>query len=113
MTYDVFFAGAGAVVLGTLLGSWLTCRLTYSFQKRLLDQQLEFQRKQAESEAEFRRQLHEEWRVVFKEFRDLINSRGARLISEIAAMVTNSQPGSKQAPQRHPDDNESRNKPNA
>jgi len=40
MSYEAFFAGVGGIVLGALLGSWLTAKFTFDFQKRLLDQQL-------------------------------------------------------------------------
>jgi hypothetical protein len=51
MTYEALFAavaGAVGIVLGALLGSWLTAHLTYNFQKKLLDMQLEAQRKSHE-----------------------------------------------------------------
>ncbi len=48
MSYEAFFAGVGGIVLGALLGSWLTARLTYNFQKKLLELQLEAQKKSHE-----------------------------------------------------------------
>ncbi len=42
MTYKVFFVGLGGTVFGTVLGAWLS----YGFQKRLLQQQLDFQKQQ-------------------------------------------------------------------
>ena len=52
-----FFYGAGAILLGTLVGTLLGCRLTYSFQKKLLQQQLDFQREQAAADAEQRKEI--------------------------------------------------------
>jgi len=48
MSYESFFVGVGGIVLGALLGSYLTARLTYNFQKKLLDMQLEAQKKSHE-----------------------------------------------------------------
>jgi hypothetical protein len=48
MSYEAFFAGVGGVVVGAVLGSWLTALLTYNFQKKLLDMQLDAQRKSHE-----------------------------------------------------------------
>ena len=81
MTYDILFAGVGGTVLGTLLGSWLSSRLTYGFQKRLLEQQLAFQKEQAVADAELRRKIYEEWRGIFVEFRNMLNTRLGRLAS--------------------------------
>ena len=51
MTYDVFFAGVGGTVLGALLGAWFA----YRFQKKLLDQQLAFQRSLHEESLTFQK----------------------------------------------------------
>ncbi len=67
MSHEIFWSGAGAVVLGALLTVWLT----YRFQKQLLDQQLAFQKKlheeslgfqkeQAELDAATRQRIQEE-----------------------------------------------------
>jgi hypothetical protein len=85
MTYEAFFAGAGSIALGTLLGAWLSCRLTYGFQKRLLEQQLAFQKEQAIADAELRRKIYDEWHSVFTEFRDMVNTRASQIVSELAA----------------------------
>jgi hypothetical protein len=83
LPYEVFFAGVGGIVLGALLGAWISARLTFDFQKRLLRQQLDFQKAQAELDAEFRKQMHEEQLKVFREFRDMVNTRAAILPSQI------------------------------
>jgi hypothetical protein len=67
MTYEIFWSGAGAVVLGALIAAWLT----YRFQAKLLHQQLEFQerlhkellafqKEQAELDAATRERIQEE-----------------------------------------------------
>ena len=48
-TYELFFAGAGATALGTLVGAWLSFR----FQKKLLKQQLDFQKTLHEEQLAF------------------------------------------------------------
>lgn len=79
MTYESFFTGVGGIILGTLIGSWISCRMTYDFQKRLLQQQLDFQKNQAEEDAAQRELLHKEQLEVFTEFRNMINTRFGRL----------------------------------
>jgi hypothetical protein len=97
MTYEVFFAGAGGTLLGTLLGAWLSCRMTFEFQKRLLQQQLDFQKQladqqlaftkqQGEADAALRQQIYTEWHLVFKEFRNMINTRASQLVGRLEAL---------------------------
>ncbi|HUD46608.1 MAG TPA: hypothetical protein VMR33_07250 [Candidatus Baltobacteraceae bacterium] len=97
MTYEVFFAGVGATLLGTLLGAWLTCRMTFDFQKRLLQQQLDFQRQladhqiafmkhQADADAALRQRIYSEWHAVFKEFRNMINTRASQLVGQLESL---------------------------
>jgi hypothetical protein len=97
MTNEVFFAGVGGTLLGTFLGAWLSCRMTFDFQKRLLRQQLDFQKQladqqlaftkqQSEAEAALRQKIYSEWHSVFKEFRDMINTRAARLEGRLQAL---------------------------
>lgn len=57
MSYELFFVGAGATLLGTLVGAFISARLTYGFQKKLLAQQIEFQREQARLDSEQRKQI--------------------------------------------------------
>jgi hypothetical protein len=94
MTYEAFYAGVGGIVLGTLLGSWLTARLTYGFQQRLLQQQLEFQQRlleqqlafqkqQADADAAQRKQLHAEVLATFTEFRNMLNTRAGQVVSRM------------------------------
>jgi len=77
MNYEVFFAGVGGTVLGALIGAWISSRLTFDFQKRLLQQQLDFQKAQGEEDAALRKKLHAEQIAVFTEFRNMINTRMA------------------------------------
>lgn len=51
MTYEMFFAGAGGAALGALLAAWLS----YRFQRALLRQQLDFQKKLHEEVLAFQR----------------------------------------------------------
>jgi hypothetical protein len=81
MAYEIFFAGVGSTLLGTLIGAWLSCRMTYGFQKRLLQQQLDFQKKQAEADAAQRKQIHDEMLASFTEFRNMLNTRAGQLVS--------------------------------
>lgn len=59
MTTEIFWSGAGAICLGTLIGAWIGARLTYGFQKKLLRQQLEFQKEQARLDAAQRQEIAE------------------------------------------------------
>ena len=93
MTYDVFFAGVGAIVFGTLLSCLLTfyfqkCLLKQQidFQKKLLEQQLDFQKKQAEADAAQRRQIHDEVLSVFTEFRNMLNTRAMQIDSRLSRL---------------------------
>ena len=56
MTYEIFFAGVGGTILGTLLGAWFA----YRFQKKLLQQQLDFQKAQGDADALLRKEISEE-----------------------------------------------------
>jgi hypothetical protein len=87
MPYEVFFVGVGGTVLGALLGAWISSRLTFNFQKRLLQQQLDFQKAQADADAEFRKKMHEEQLKVFREFRDMLNTRFAHLPSSLSSAL--------------------------
>jgi hypothetical protein len=66
MTYELFFSGVGATLLGTLVGAWISCRLTYGFQQRLLKQQLEFQKALLEQQLAAEQKSHEEYLKVLK-----------------------------------------------
>ena len=83
MTYEMFFSGVGSALLGTLVGAWLGCRLTYGFQKRLLQQQLDFHKQQAEADAAQRKQIHDEMLSTFTEFRNMVNTRASQIVSRI------------------------------
>jgi hypothetical protein len=82
LSYDVLI-GAATTALGTLLGAWVAPRITYRFQKKLLEQQIESSRRQAEQDAEFRKKMHEEQLGMFREFRNMMNTRFAILPGSI------------------------------
>jgi hypothetical protein len=84
MTYESFFAGVGAVTFGALLGSWVSCRLTYEFQQKLLKQQLDFQREQSEKDAAQRKEIHDETLAAFREFRNMLNWKAGKIASELS-----------------------------
>ena len=73
--YDLMFVGLGASAFGTLLGAWLSFRLTKGFQQSLLDQQLAFNAKQAEQDAQFRKELHAEQLEVLKSLHLMLNTK--------------------------------------
>ena len=73
--YDLMFVGLGASAFGTLLGPWLSFRLTKDFQQSLLDQQLAFNAIQAEQDAQFRKVLHAEQLDVLKNLRLMLNTK--------------------------------------
>lgn len=57
--YQLLIAGAVSTVLGTLVGAWIGARLTYVFQRKLLEQQLDFQKRQSEEDAKLRKEMSE------------------------------------------------------
>lgn len=81
MSYESFFAGVGATLLGTLIGAWLGPRLMYPFQKKLLEQQLEFQKQQGAEDARQRKEIAEAQTKVMETarhvLRDLSNHVGS------------------------------------
>lgn len=80
-TINALIFGVGGTVLGAVLGAWISCRLTFEFQKKLLKQQLDFQKEQAIEDAKLRREIYEEGRAIFQEFRDMLNARLGRISS--------------------------------
>jgi hypothetical protein len=73
MPYDIFFAGVGATILGTLIGAWIAPKLMYPYQKKLLDQQLDFQKRQAEADALQRERISQETTKAIGEVRHMLN----------------------------------------
>jgi Tfp pilus assembly protein PilN len=76
MNYEIFFGGAGAIVLGSLL----TVLLTFRFQKKLLQQQLDFLGKQAAADALLRQQIHNEQIQKIKELHQMLNTKLGRTV---------------------------------
>jgi hypothetical protein len=74
-TINALSIGVGGTILGAIIGAWITCRLTYVFQQKLLNQQLDFLKEQAIEDAKLRREIYQEGRMIFEEFRNMINSR--------------------------------------
>ena len=58
MSIEAFLSGFGGVIVGTLLGSYLTSKLTYDFNKRLMDTQLEALKKSHEENMRFLKDAH-------------------------------------------------------
>jgi hypothetical protein len=82
--YGLLFAGAGTSLLGALAGAWIGARLNYGFQKKLLDQQLAFQKEQARLDSEQRKALSEELLKVLSYLRDTVNYRLGKLASDFS-----------------------------
>ena len=83
--YELFFTGVGSTAFGALIGAWISSRLTFSFQKRLLQQQLDFQKAQAEADAVARKALHDEQLAAFTEFRNMLNARWGRVQGHLSS----------------------------
>lgn len=73
MSYEVFFSGVGGIILGSLLGSWITAHLTYGFQKKLLMQQLEAQRKSDEEKLKYYTQVASIFETMLQSFNVQMN----------------------------------------
>lgn len=85
MAYEIFFAGVGGTVLGSLIGAYIASRLTYGFQKLLLKQQLDFQKQQAEVDAILRKQIHDETIETVKYLRDTLNTKIGMVVSRLSS----------------------------
>lgn len=86
MTYEIFFAGVGGTVIGSLIGAYIASRLTYEFQKQLLKQQLDFQKEQAAADALFRKQIHDETIAAIKYLRDTINTKIGMVVTQLSSL---------------------------
>jgi uncharacterized membrane-anchored protein YhcB (DUF1043 family) len=86
MTYEILFAGVGGTVIGTLIGAFISARLTYGFQKKLLKQQLDFQKQQAEADAILRKQIHDETIATIKYLRDTLNTKIGMVVTRLSAL---------------------------
>ncbi len=73
MSYEVFFSGVGGIILGSLLGSWIIAHLTYGFQKKLLRQQLEAQRKSDEEKLKYYAQVASIFETMLQSFNVQMN----------------------------------------
>jgi hypothetical protein len=86
----LLYSGLIGGVLGALISSIITSILNYRYQKKLLNQQISFQRaifeeqlsfnkKQADFDTAHLKKLHEETVAVFTEFRNMMNTRLGRM----------------------------------
>jgi|GEM_PF-1235482 len=78
-----FFPNLICTLSGVIVGAILTTVLTYGFQKRLLKQQLDFQKQLSESDAALRQKIYEEWKTIFTEFRNMLNTRASQIVGNI------------------------------
>jgi hypothetical protein len=85
MTYEIFFAGVGGTVFGSLIGAYIASRLTYEFQKQLLKQQLDFQKAQTEADAILRKQIHDETIEIIKYLRDTLNTKIGMVVTQLSS----------------------------
>ena len=79
MDYTLLFAGAGASLLGALVGAWIGARLTFGFQQKLLRQQLDFQKAQADADTLQRAAIAKEMTAAVTYLRDTLNYRLGQL----------------------------------
>jgi hypothetical protein len=86
MAYETFFAGVGGTVLGTLIGAYISTRLTYDFQKRLLQQQLNFQKQQTDADVILRKQIHDETIEIIKYLRDTLNTKIGMVVTQLSSL---------------------------
>jgi membrane protein DedA with SNARE-associated domain len=61
-------------IIGVLVGAALSAWLTYGFQKRLLRQQLDYLKQQAEADAALREKIHGEIITALHEIRHQIHN---------------------------------------
>jgi uncharacterized membrane-anchored protein YhcB (DUF1043 family) len=86
MTYEILFVGVGGAIIGTIIGAFISARLTYSFQKKLLEQQLDFQKQQAEADTILRKQIHDETIETIKSLRDTLNIKIGMVVTRLSAL---------------------------
>jgi len=67
-------SGVVGVIIGAALGAWLTAAFGYTFQKKLLLQQLDFFRQQAQVDAALRQKIHDQTIEAIHEIRHQIHS---------------------------------------
>jgi hypothetical protein len=84
MSYEAFFPGVGGSLLGTLAGVWFGSRLTFGFQKRLLEQQLAFQKEMAVQSAKEAKERHDQLVSLIEYLRDTINERGKQAVARLS-----------------------------
>ena len=71
----LILAGAITAVLGAAVGAWIAARLTYGFQQKLLRQQLDFQKEQAELDSIQRAAIASELNQKIQLLRDTIHHK--------------------------------------
>jgi len=90
MAYEILFAGVGGTVLGTLLGAIIAAKLTYQFQKKLLEQQLDFLKKQADEDLKFRQEIHSETLSNIQELRETLRIKIDKVAGHLFHLTGNS-----------------------
>jgi Na+/glutamate symporter len=89
MTYEIFFAGVGGTVFGSLIGAYIASRLTYEFQKQLLKQQLDFQKEQSEADAVLRKQIKDEVIKTIEELRETLRVKIGSVVTQLSSLSVN------------------------
>jgi len=84
--YQIALIGVGSTIAGALVGAWISNRLNYGFQKKLLEQQLAFQQQLSDADAAARQQMHKEMKGTVQYLRDTINERGKQIGAKISAL---------------------------
>ena len=79
MTLEVFFAGAGGTLAGSIIGAYLASL----FQERLLQKQLDFHKQQAELDAEVRERILKESLDALEYLRKTINRKLGNVASAV------------------------------
>jgi len=83
MTHEIFFAGVGGTALGALIGAYISAKLTYEFQQKLLNQQLDFLSKQADADTALRKEIHTETIDTIQKLRDTLNTRIGKIGAQL------------------------------
>ena len=79
MEYEIALFGIGGIVLGVLLGVWLSPKMLYPMQKKLLEQQLEFQGEMARSDLEHREKMACDHIEIMKNCRSILREIATKL----------------------------------
>lgn len=92
MTYEAFFVGVGTTILGVLVGAWVSPRLNYPFQKKLLDHQIQFLKQQADQDARQRETIAKELNEVLSTLRHVLRDLSNHVAGLQAALQKSDKP---------------------